>query len=75
MRESVGVVGFMPVVLDLVKLAFFELVVLILWCFLCVEEAHKRTVCYEWHNTLCLIVPKLQTTNPYEDDKIAIRIK
>ncbi len=59
----------MPVMLNLIKLTLFEFIILIFRCLLCIEEAHKRTVSNERYNTLCLIVPELQTTNPYEDDK------
>jgi len=57
-REGVSVVLNVPLVLLLIELAFLQLIILVFWSILRIEETHERTVGNERNDAFCLIIPK-----------------
>lgn len=79
-REEVGTVLYVPIMLGLIVLTFRHLVEgvllddlpfivghLIISIF--EEEAHQRAIGYEGDDPVGFVVSELQATDPYEDDK------
>ena len=80
MREEVGTVLYVPVVLGLVVLPLGHLVqgiflddLAFVGGYLVVrileEEAHQRAIGHEGDDPISLVVSELETTDPYEDDE------
>ena len=79
-REEVGTVLYVPIVLSLIVLAFRDLIEgVLLDCFTFVvghlvigvleEEAHQRAICHEGDDPIGFVVSELQAADPYEDDE------
>ena len=79
-REEVGTVLYVPIVLGLIVLTFRHLVegVLLddlpfivghLIVSIFEEEAHQRAIGYEGDDPVGFVVSELQATDPYEDDE------
>ena len=85
MREEVGTVLYMPIVLSLIVLTFGHLVEGVFLYGLAFvvghliisvleEEAHQRAICHEGNDPIGFVVSELQATDPYEDDEDGTRI-
>ena len=79
-REEVGTVLYMPIVLGLIVLTFGHLiegvflyglafVVGHLIISVLEEEAHQRAICHEGDDPIGFVVSELQAAYPYEDDE------
>ena len=79
-REEVGTVLYMPIVLSLIVLTFGHLiegvflyglafVVGHLVISVLEEEAHQRAICHEGDDPISFVVSELQAADPYEDDE------
>ena len=79
-REEVGTVLYMPIVLGLIVLTFGHLVEGVFLYGLAFvvghliisvleEEAHQRAICHEGDDPIGFVVSELQATDPYEDDE------
>lgn len=79
-REEVGTVLYMPIVLGLIVLTFGHLVEGVFLYGLAFvvghlvigvlqEEAHQRAICHEGDDPIGFVVSELQTADPYEDDE------
>ena len=79
-REEVGTVLYMPIVLSLIVLTFGHLIEGVFLYGLAFvvghlvigvleEEAHQRTICHEGDDPIGFVVSELQATDPYEDDE------
>ena len=79
-REEVGAVLYMPIVLSLIVLTFGHLiegvflyglafVVGHLIISVLQEEAHQRAICHEGDDPIGFVVSELQAADPYEDDE------
>ena len=79
-REEVGTVLYMPIVLGLIVLTFGHLVegvflyglafvVGYLVVSILEEEAHQRAICHEGDDPIGFVVSELQAADPYEDDE------
>ena len=80
MREEVGTVLYMPIVLGLIVLTFGHLIEGVFLYGLAFvvghlvigvleEEAHQRAICHEGDDPIGFVVSELQATDPYEDDE------
>lgn len=79
-REEVGTVLYVPIVLSLIVLAFrnlvegvlldyFTFVIGYLVVSILEEEAHQRAICHEGDDPIGFVVSELQAADPYEDDE------
>ena len=79
-REEVGAVFYMPIMLGLIVLAFryliegvlldyFTFVIGYLVVSILEEEAHQRAICHEGDDPIGFVVSELQAADPYEDDE------
>lgn len=79
-REEVGAVFYVPIVLSLIVLTFrhliegvlldyFTFVIGYLVVSILEEEAHQRAIGYEGDDPVGFVVSELQATDPYEDDE------
>ena len=80
MREEVGTVLYMPIVLGLIVLTFGHLIEGVFLYGLAFvvghlvigvleEEAHQRAICHEGDDPIGFVVSELQAADPYEDDE------
>lgn len=79
-REEVGTVLYVPIVLSLIVLAFRDLIEGVLLDYFTFvvghlvigvleEEAHQRAICHEGDDPIGFVVSELQAADPYEDDE------
>ena len=79
-REEVGTVLYMPIVLSLIILTLRHLIEGVFLYGLAFvvghlvigvleEEAHQRAICHEGDDPIGFVVSELQATDPYEDDE------